>query len=486
MKKLIVFTLSLLAVLLIAQTEVKISELDKETNIADNDIFIITFDSSSTWVSRGFIWSALVSEMEEDIRLDETQVDIDTLNDLYITTTLEVDGNVDFDAGLDVATTLDVGSIAEIIGVLTAYDTLKADEEIYISDNTAGVVMVKDDKYFIFRDVNSEVEGTGFRIIAEDFRVMRDNTDAQRLFHIVTDSTNNRVDVTIENELYLANASNDSALIRMDEDTENLFIGTEPGGGIVEIMERDSTATSLELTGYFRIISSGDDTVFYFEPENPMLRITNTSAGTDGNIISSIKNSATPASNDTITRHVDYLYNNAGTPEKIKAHEETVLIHDGTDGSEDARILKTAIMAGVETELYEFDPADRSFKFGKYTAIVDTITAGEDLEQWDALYLKSDGKYWESDADASTTMPVVAIAMEAINTDATGDAILFGYVYDSSWNWTPGAIIYASLTTGELTATAPSETGDQVQIVGYAKDADSIEFMPNLMLLEIE
>ena len=112
-------------------------------------------------------------------------------------------------------------------------------------------------------------------------------------------------------------------------------------------------------------------------------------------------------------------------------------------------------------------------------------TAGENLVFGDLVYLKSDGKYWKADADATTTMPGVAIALETINADATGDFLRSGFARDDTWNWTVGGIIYVSTTAGSMTQTAPSGTGDQVQAVGVAYSADVIDFRPSLVLAEV-
>jgi len=100
-----------------------------------------------------------------------------------------------------------------------------------------------------------------------------------------------------------------------------------------------------------------------------------------------------------------------------------------------------------------------------------------------ALHLDTDGNYIEADADAATTMPCIALALE---TGTGTKTILFdGYIRDDTWDWTPGAIIYVSDTVGTLTATAPSGTGDQVQVVGIALTADVIKFAPSLVLVEV-
>ena len=67
-----------------------------------------------------------------------------------------------------------------------------------------------------------------------------------------------------------------------------------------------------------------------------------------------------------------------------------------------------------------------------------------------------------------------------------------GVVRNDTWNWTIGpgvsGLIYASVTatTGNtLSQTAPSATGDQVQVVGHAISADIMMFNPSPVMVEI-
>lgn len=120
-----------------------------------------------------------------------------------------------------------------------------------------------------------------------------------------------------------------------------------------------------------------------------------------------------------------------------------------------------------------------------WTGVTATMTAGEGLVIGDAVYAKSDGKMWKADADAAATMPVVALATATINADATGEFLLLGYMRDDTWTWTVGGLFYGSVTPGNPTQTAPSGTGDQVQVIGVAITADILFFCPSLELVEI-
>jgi len=115
---------------------------------------------------------------------------------------------------------------------------------------------------------------------------------------------------------------------------------------------------------------------------------------------------------------------------------------------------------------------------------IDAYTAGENLVFGNFVYRKSDGKFWKADKGASTTMPVMAIALATINSNGTGLFLLNGVVRDDSWGWTSGALLYVG-ASGAITDAAPSSTGEQLQIVGIALTATTIRFDPEYTVIEV-
>ena len=107
----------------------------------------------------------------------------------------------------------------------------------------------------------------------------------------------------------------------------------------------------------------------------------------------------------------------------------------------------------------------------------------------DVCYIAADGDMEFADADAAATMPGVYMALETIATTASGEWLKCGWARDDDgWNWTPGGLIYISVTgtsTNTLTQSVPTGDGDQVQIIGIATHQDRLDFNPNLMLIEI-
>jgi len=100
-----------------------------------------------------------------------------------------------------------------------------------------------------------------------------------------------------------------------------------------------------------------------------------------------------------------------------------------------------------------------------------------------ALHMDTDGNWIEADASSTATMPCQALAMET----GTGSkkVLMQGFVKDTSWSWTIGGTLYVSATTGAMTQTAPSTTGEQVQAVGFATNTDKMYFNPDYTLVEI-
>lgn len=126
-----------------------------------------------------------------------------------------------------------------------------------------------------------------------------------------------------------------------------------------------------------------------------------------------------------------------------------------------------------------------------WTGFSATMTYGEDAVFGDALYLKSDGKWWKAKADAAATMPCMALAGEDVDEseEASGIVLLPGsnqFIRDDTWDWAPGGLIYVSAATaGALTQTLPSSSEEQAQIVGYAYTADIMVFYASPVIVEV-
>lgn len=114
------------------------------------------------------------------------------------------------------------------------------------------------------------------------------------------------------------------------------------------------------------------------------------------------------------------------------------------------------------------------------TGLKADLTAGENLVFGDVCYFKNDGKMWKADADAIATGIAIGMALDTINADASGEFLLMGIVRNDAWNWTVGAQLYLSPTSGEFTETQPSATDQIIQVIAIALTADIIYFKPSI------
>lgn len=121
------------------------------------------------------------------------------------------------------------------------------------------------------------------------------------------------------------------------------------------------------------------------------------------------------------------------------------------------------------------------------TGNIASLQVGEALTIGQSAYLKSDGKWYKTDADASMTMPCMAVcAAASIAQDAFGLFLInWSVLRDDSWSWTIGGLLYASTDGGAFTQTAPSGEGDQIQIVGFALTATSAAIFPVPIVTEV-
>ena len=110
-----------------------------------------------------------------------------------------------------------------------------------------------------------------------------------------------------------------------------------------------------------------------------------------------------------------------------------------------------------------------------------TLASGYSSTIMDLVYMGSSSKWLEADSDATgTSINLLGIAMEAkTDTQAMNVALPGSFVRDDTWSWTPGVPLYVSGTTGAITATKPTGSGDIIRTVGFAVTADVIFFQPS-------
>lgn len=125
---------------------------------------------------------------------------------------------------------------------------------------------------------------------------------------------------------------------------------------------------------------------------------------------------------------------------------------------------------------------------GNYSGLGFKATAGAALSFGEVCYLASADSKWEKaqgDAEA-TTKPMTAVVCVAASEDATATFLLFGWIRNDSWNWTPGGALFIDPdTAGALTQTNLT-TGEFQKCVGWAWDANTAVIVPNPDWVEVD
>ena len=151
--------------------------------------------------------------------------------------------------------------------------------------------------------------------------------------------------------------------------------------------------------------------------------------------------------------------------------DDAFLINSGDDTTS-GTITAAGFTTGDAGQVYFSDTAPASDHTA--TGVVISIASGESVAAFNSVYIRSDGEVGPADADAASTMPAIGVALEAKGDGEATKILIAGVLRDDSYNFTPGADLFIGTTAGQITATAPSGSGDTVQKVGVALTADSI------------
>ena len=123
-----------------------------------------------------------------------------------------------------------------------------------------------------------------------------------------------------------------------------------------------------------------------------------------------------------------------------------------------------------------------NFEYAGQTAIIE---AGDTITQGNLLYWDANGHLVRADADAAASMPAVCFALNSTTSGHNALVLMQGWVYNSAWTLAEGDEVFVSTAIGGLTVTAPSDSGDQVQVIGIGLTEDLLWFNPDYTVLEI-
>jgi len=166
------------------------------------------------------------------------------------------------------------------------------------------------------------------------------------------------------------------------------------------------------------------------------------------------------------------------------AADYTYISMDDTPGSNEIILQASGIEVitarphGAELHYGEILTIDET-----YSGETMTVTVDDGSSVFGSVLMQgADFNYDRADADDAATAPAYVLALEAGS--GSKKVLIRGQVCNTAWNWSAGKV-YLSETIGGITQTAPSDSGDQVQILGWALSADTIFFAPNTMILEV-
>lgn len=143
---------------------------------------------------------------------------------------------------------------------------------------------------------------------------------------------------------------------------------------------------------------------------------------------------------------------------------------------------ETTVGGGVfltDNNYVELDATADGMDDDEYNGVViGGRNCGEGLTQWDTVRLANDADPWhQADANAAGEFPAHGLSVAACTDTNEARILVRGVVRNEGWTGlTPGGAVYLSETPGGVTQTAPSDSGDCVQIVGWALSDSEIYF----------
>jgi len=116
----------------------------------------------------------------------------------------------------------------------------------------------------------------------------------------------------------------------------------------------------------------------------------------------------------------------------------------------------------------------------KEISLIYEFIVGENLLKGEVCYYKSDGKMWKASASAeSTSKGLLGIPVTNMFTGDLGRFLLFGkLILDSSLG--TGSVYYLSTSSGSMTTSPPSGSGQIVRVIGYALTTVGLIFNPDV------
>ena len=115
------------------------------------------------------------------------------------------------------------------------------------------------------------------------------------------------------------------------------------------------------------------------------------------------------------------------------------------------------------------------------SGLIISLNAAETVAFGSAGYITTSGTVGNADATSATKSPATCLILGSQTVGNPVNILLYGIATLSSWTWTVGSVnpIYLS-TSGALTQTAPSGSGNVIQILATPISATQILFKPSM------
>ena len=208
-----------------------------------------------------------------------------------------------------------------------------------------------------------------------------------------------------------------------------------------------------------------------------------------------VPDAASGATLGTTSLEWGHLY--IGDDQKIYLGDgQDVSLEYDEDGTDQLRISGKTVfdndMEIADSKFIEFaSAAGTPTTDNTVQGVVIEFLAAEAITQFDAVYVSTTtGRVGRADANDAGKLPAIGIAIEAQGSAGSSVRVLTHGVYrdDGGFggNMTVGADLYVSETPGTLTATAPGDSDDFVQIMGVAIGVRSAFINPDMTIVKID
>ena len=101
-------------------------------------------------------------------------------------------------------------------------------------------------------------------------------------------------------------------------------------------------------------------------------------------------------------------------------------------------------------------------------------TSGESLTQWDLVYQSTDGAFYKADGSVgSNKWPACGIVTSTVGSGSSIVVLREGFVRNDEWAFSgAGSQLYMSITSGQISESGPTTSGDCWQLIGTTQSDD--------------